>query len=242
MTFPILIINLNRRLDRWASFQQHIVSFIPFWTSLERLEAVDRPDDPKKGCLSSHMKAIQLAQKNNWEMVMVLEDDARLIQSIPPDLIHYLTQDTQWQVLFGASGIVRSKDFLVPTSAVDNSKSSIPGLIARPPDAILTGTHCMIYHRRGYQSIIQAIEQELQSDDAYHIDLMLCTRLNTQTGHILLSVPFLALFSNDGGSDVRKEKDTSQDLEQFTSAEKQAVRMVEWVMMTRRNKNLSNIK
>jgi len=73
----ILVINLNKRKDRWTHVQKTLKLISPIAKEIIRIEAVDC-DPGSKGCALSHLKALKLAQDRQFQNVLVLEDDAML--------------------------------------------------------------------------------------------------------------------------------------------------------------------
>lgn len=97
----VLVINLDNRLDRWQAVQQTLSPIVPE-EKLHRLPAVWGRDIPgygtrpwfrgkkrdatwaaRAGCTLSHQRAMQLAREQNWETVLILEDDLRLCAAFP---------------------------------------------------------------------------------------------------------------------------------------------------------------
>jgi len=92
----ILVINLDRRTDRWADMQAHLQPLVPA-EKIHRLSAVLGIDIPgygssrwfrrtpragtwagRAGCTLSHRNAFRLALSKGWKRILILEDDARL--------------------------------------------------------------------------------------------------------------------------------------------------------------------
>jgi len=78
-------INLDSRKDRRESFEiksQAVGLSIPRFSafSFSPDEVFKNPEDPewhkKVSCTASHQKCIQIAKDNNWESVLIFEDDA----------------------------------------------------------------------------------------------------------------------------------------------------------------------
>ncbi len=66
------LINLDSRPDRLEIFnKQKIPDFI---RTVTRVQAIQH-DIPELGCLQSHKKCLELAQQNNLDKVLILEDD-----------------------------------------------------------------------------------------------------------------------------------------------------------------------
>lgn len=80
-----LYINLDNRIDRRDSFEiksQEKELFIPRLSAVTLLpeQVTTNPSDPtwykKISCTVSHQKCIEIAKRNNWESVLIFEDDA----------------------------------------------------------------------------------------------------------------------------------------------------------------------
>jgi GR25 family glycosyltransferase involved in LPS biosynthesis len=78
-------INLDRRVDRRESFEiksNEAGLDIPRFKAIELSpdEAYKRPEDPewhkKASCTASHQECIKIAKSNNWESILIFEDDA----------------------------------------------------------------------------------------------------------------------------------------------------------------------
>ena len=84
----IIFINLDRRQDRWKQvleeFRQNKI------TNFERFSAVDGNSIPNKtdwltgariACCLSHAAVLQKMIDNNWQRILILEDDAKFIEN-----------------------------------------------------------------------------------------------------------------------------------------------------------------
>lgn len=71
-TFPAFVINLNRRLDRWAAAQKE---FVQLGWPVTRLAAVDAQPG-WQGCLASHRAAWQAVLDSKRVAAAIFEDDA----------------------------------------------------------------------------------------------------------------------------------------------------------------------
>lgn len=223
MIVHLVVINLKKRNDRWISLQKHLDEFkskLPFIASVHRLEAVEC-NPPSKGCMLSHAKAIQLAKEQFWDRVLVVEDDVRFQDNVLDTwnaIQDTLSTNTTWSVIFGGSVRLRPNDVKPQTSNL---------LKLNYPNGIYTGTHCMLYNSKSYDSIQQCIEEESKSDFPYHLDLLLSTKLNTRESPILLTVPYLALFIEKDVSDIRIGKDTTVDYQNIVEAQKIAFKSIQ---------------
>lgn len=115
----IIVINLDRRPDRWTAFQNDWQGILP-WDRVIRLSASDgrliagfgqapwfrgRKRDltwaGRAGCTLSHARAMREAQARGWQRVLVLEDDA--VPAVDGGLPEILFQE-DWDMLYlGAS-------------------------------------------------------------------------------------------------------------------------------------------
>jgi GR25 family glycosyltransferase involved in LPS biosynthesis len=68
----IIYINLKNRKDRLRNIEK-VLSFFPE-NKKTRLEAIYN-ENGATGCALSHLAALELAQTNNWENCLILEDD-----------------------------------------------------------------------------------------------------------------------------------------------------------------------
>jgi hypothetical protein len=158
---PTLVINLDERKDRWEGIQK---SFAGWPTPLQRISAV-KASPGWKGCFMSHLKCIEIARDNNYEWVVLLEDDCRLdegalarFQLLLPSLWE---QRDEWDIFNGG-----------PTFIRDIQKTQ-----SEPPLFKIKGyaTHFCLVNKSAYDKILGFEEKEI--DILYSENLrMVCTR------------------------------------------------------------------
>uniref|UniRef100_A0A6C0EAF1 Glycosyl transferase family 25 domain-containing protein n=1 Tax=viral metagenome TaxID=1070528 RepID=A0A6C0EAF1_9ZZZZ len=73
MIANIVYINLDERKDRDLQVQQELRNVFPD-ASIHRLSAI-KVNPGYIGCSLSHIAALELAQRNNWPRVLIVEDD-----------------------------------------------------------------------------------------------------------------------------------------------------------------------
>lgn len=78
----IVYINLKRRPERKESLLEELTLLNIDEKKLHRIEAVDDPLNGIRGCLLSHIKALNFIEEQGWKRGLILEDDAIFI----PDL------------------------------------------------------------------------------------------------------------------------------------------------------------
>lgn len=71
----ILYINLAHRIDRKNSIERNLIKYEFDMTKVYRIDAILNKLCGHIGCGESHIKALEMANKNNWESVLILEDD-----------------------------------------------------------------------------------------------------------------------------------------------------------------------
>jgi glycosyl transferase family 25 len=74
----IYYINLNKRVDRKEQIEKELDEF---GLSYERFEAIETPGIGIYGCGLSHLAVLKLARENNYENVLILEDDFTFLVS-----------------------------------------------------------------------------------------------------------------------------------------------------------------
>ncbi len=138
---PIFYINLNERLDRKEHVEKQLEQL-----SLKgnRFEAI-KMSNGAIGCSMSHLKCLQKAKENNYEQVMIIEDDITFLdpELFKENLTNFLRRHTKWDVLLlGGNNIP-------PYIEVDSTCIKV--------------THCQtttgyIVQRHYYDTIIQNIK------------------------------------------------------------------------------------
>ena len=70
----ILYINLEYRQDRRQHIEEELKQIIPLSNNIVRINALLHTTGAI-GCAMSHIKALQIAKKNKWKNVLLVEDD-----------------------------------------------------------------------------------------------------------------------------------------------------------------------
>ncbi len=106
----MVVINLQRRADRWKRFLSDLPSGWPFGVPL-RFPAIDGLDltvpqwwnegSGAWGCYLSHCKVLEDCLRDGIESVLVLEDDALFCPDFPLEVRHFLhALPADWEFLF----------------------------------------------------------------------------------------------------------------------------------------------
>lgn len=75
----IIIINLERRKDRWQECLDELDAHTIDHKNVQRFIAFDNPDNGHAGCTRSHRALIRAIAASAWKRVLVLEDDFAFI-------------------------------------------------------------------------------------------------------------------------------------------------------------------
>lgn len=196
-----VVINLDRRKDRWISLKDHLENFENL--NIHRISATDakKLDIPTStACKQSHINALRMAYRENWDYVVVLEDDARLRDNFV-EKMDLLLDTANWDVIFLGPG--RAKN---PRKLHEISKNL--SLVTSP---LITGAHAVLYKKSSIPKCIKILEEDTIFQ---HVDLIYSQNLR----HILIPVPFLAEFTDGNVSDVRGS--TKADKEHLVHTEK----------------------
>jgi len=92
-----LFINLKDREDRKINT---INEFKELGIPIERFNAI-KMDDGRIGCSMSHLACLNTAKKNDWDHVLIVEDDIQFLNPFlfKENLNHFLSSDIDWDVL-----------------------------------------------------------------------------------------------------------------------------------------------
>lgn len=215
---PILVINLDRRVDRWESicafFQEECERNKAIETPI-RISAVADAENPGRGCAASHQKCLEYAREKQWKSVLVLEDDARLRPCFDTSYFRLISElPENWMAVFLGPG--RVKGITYHTQHLLRMR--------RGSDTNhITGSHAILYHQRAYDLCIQA----LTNDGRYlvHPDLILSDSIQS----LFVPVPYLADFSGNTKSDIRSRVNFSnenEDLQLLLETEKKLMELM----------------
>jgi hypothetical protein len=129
----IIYINLENRQDRKKLFLGELELLKTDMSKVHKISGVFIPKNGHKGCVQAHILALNLAKLNNWDMVLIMEDDAEL--NMPPDDVNKIINKTlstldknniKWDVIMLAGAYKQYKedepiDITIMSTATDNS-------------------------------------------------------------------------------------------------------------------------
>ncbi|RZJ19286.1 MAG: glycosyltransferase family 25 protein [Brevundimonas sp.] len=114
----VIVINLDRRPDRWTAFQDIWRDHLP-WERVVRLSASDgtqltgygqspwfrgrkrdRTWAGRGGCALSHVRALREAAARGWDRVLILEDDAVPTEGMTSGAMTAVLARSDWSLLY----------------------------------------------------------------------------------------------------------------------------------------------
>lgn len=106
----IVYINLDNRRDRNKLILEELQKINTNMDKVNRVSAIYKPKNGHKGCVQSHILALNIARMNNWKNTLIFEDDIELIVS-PEEFntsltnaLDYMNQhDINWDVIMLAT-------------------------------------------------------------------------------------------------------------------------------------------
>jgi len=121
----IIYINLENRTDRKDLLLKELEKLNTDMSKVHKVCGVFIPKNGHKGCVQSHILALNMIKMNKWKRVLILEDDAEL--EMPPDAVNNLINQTldsldkehpEWDVIMLGSAY-KTIDKTVPAISLD---------------------------------------------------------------------------------------------------------------------------
>lgn len=100
----VVYINLENREDRKKLIKEEMDKMGIPEDKIHKVSGVFIPKNGHKGCVQSHILALQMAKMNNWDTTLILEDDAELnvseeeFKSKLSNILDFL-KDKEWDVI-----------------------------------------------------------------------------------------------------------------------------------------------
>ena len=88
----IIYINLENRADRKDLLLKELETLNTNMSKVYKISGVYIPKNGHKGCIQSHILALNMCKLNNWDRVLILEDDAQLTTS--PEIFNNIINKT----------------------------------------------------------------------------------------------------------------------------------------------------
>jgi hypothetical protein len=97
----VYCINLDSRKDRWAEATSRFEE-IGIADDVIRVSAVVS-DDPREGCRLSHVQCVEDAIENNFENILIFEDDVLFLKENAPnfkEILSFLQDNEKWELFY----------------------------------------------------------------------------------------------------------------------------------------------
>lgn len=108
----LIYINLGHRLDRKRLLLQELECLEVPAEKIHRLDAVHDILNGHRGCAQSHCLALELAEKNQWNNVLILEDDMHFTaekEEVEQEVVRFFQVfKNAWDVFFLATNVFES--------------------------------------------------------------------------------------------------------------------------------------
>ena len=107
----VIYINLENRNDRKILILNEISKLGIPTSKIHKISGVYKPKNGHKGCVQSHILALELIKLNKWQRVLILEDDAELIvdPTIAREMISKCLDIQKWNVFMLATFLKKIK-------------------------------------------------------------------------------------------------------------------------------------
>ena len=129
----IIYINLEARNDRKDLLMQELEKLKTDMSKVHKVSGVYMPKNGHKGCIQSHILALNMIKMNNWNRVLILEDDAELDTS--PEIMNNIinkslseldTHYPEWNVIMLATANKVIDTDYNKLNNNNNNKKSLP--------------------------------------------------------------------------------------------------------------------
>lgn len=158
----VLYINLDSRIDRRTHFE---MEFNKIGLHTQRFSAIHNQNGAI-GCSMSHVACLELALENNWDHVLICEDDATIIN--PGQLVYQVNQffkkfGDNWDVILLAGNNYQPFRQVSPECVrVGNCQTATSYLVRRPYFETLLSNF-----KKGLKSLIETNDQPSYAVDQY---------------------------------------------------------------------------
>jgi glycosyl transferase family 25 len=107
----IVYINLEKRDDRKRLILNELQKIETDMNRVNKVSGVYIPKNGHKGCVQSHISALNIGKMNRWKYIMIFEDDMEL--NVSPDefnnmvnsILEYMTRNKiKWDIIMLATG------------------------------------------------------------------------------------------------------------------------------------------
>ena len=132
----IIYINLENRSDRKDLLMQELEKLNTNMGKVHKVSGVYMPKNGHKGCVQSHILALNMIKMNKWDRVLILEDDAELDMSpvainniINKSLEELDNKHPEWNVIMLATAnkvLDNSSNKTIPIEITTDNDKTLP--------------------------------------------------------------------------------------------------------------------
>jgi glycosyl transferase family 25 len=185
----IYCINLDKRKDRWEEVQKEFES-VGIADKVQRFSAIENTDG-RVGVIQSNLALIKMAKENNWDNIMVFEDDVKFINNPLENLQLAIDQigRTPWSMFYlGANTHEKLMKFKPNLIILKNAFA----------------VHSVVYNKVGFNKFINKFEglNAIKNFDDI-LDVWLAKEV--QAKHTVLMVNPIITTQRESYSDIEKK-------------------------------------
>ena len=143
----IIYINLDKRTDRKEQIEKELNDF---GLKYERFKAIETPNFGILGCGLSHLEVLKIAKRENYENILILEDDFTFLVSqdeLEKQLSNFFNLNLNYDVLFLSYNVLRYEE-------LNNN------IVNKILDCQTASGY--IVHKNYYDKLIQLFEKAMQ--------------------------------------------------------------------------------
>ena len=126
----IVYINLEKREDRKKVILKELEKIETDMSRVNKVSGIYIPKNGHKGCVQSHISALNIAKMNNWKQVLIFEDDMEL--NVSPDefnnsineMLDYVKDNISWDVIMLATGHTNKTDVVGDIVRINSGTTS----------------------------------------------------------------------------------------------------------------------
>lgn len=163
----IYIINLENRVDRLKEVEKELKKIgidishpvVNLFKASKPTHYEGWPSAGTKGCFLSHLAILKDAQKNQYQRILVLEDDVKFVSNFNRQMESIILQlnNVSWDIFYG--GYQMAEQTKIAITNAFNHPSHNKSLYISPSDTNIMCTHCVSFN----ESIIAALIQYLEA-------------------------------------------------------------------------------
>lgn len=163
----IYIINLATRIDRLLEVNEELEKIgvdishpkIQVFKATKPIDGEGWPTIGTKGCFQSHLAVLTDALKNQYERILILEDDVNFIDDFNNKLDGALTQlkNTSWDIFYGGYRVPDESNLLPLLQSANDAH--FEKLMSPSPDTQIICCHFVAFNKATVAALVPYLEQ-----------------------------------------------------------------------------------